>query len=159
MIQKTITICGSMRYKKFMIDLARKLLMSNFFVFYPETIIEGKIDDGIKNKLLFQHFNKIEKSDAIIVFNLDGYIGNATRLEIERAIMLGKDLYSIEPFSCQYFNEIYQFKSYMELFDKKKQIEDQERFEQLQKSVQMIPEFKLEYTDKFLENKEKTNDC
>ena len=38
------------------------------------------------------HFNRIELSDAILVVNVDNYIGNSTSLEIDYAKKLGKEI-------------------------------------------------------------------
>ena len=38
------------------------------------------------------HFKKIELSDFIYVIDKDGYIGDSTKLEIEYAKSLGKDI-------------------------------------------------------------------
>ena len=38
------------------------------------------------------HFKRIELSDAILVINVNNYIGNSTNLEIEYAKKLGKEI-------------------------------------------------------------------
>ena len=43
-------------------------------------------------KLKEQHFKKIELSDAILVINVNNYIGNSTSLEIQYAKDLGKEI-------------------------------------------------------------------
>ena len=43
-------------------------------------------------KLKEEHFKKIELSDAILVINKDNYIGESTRLEIEYAKSLNKEI-------------------------------------------------------------------
>ena len=42
------------------------------------------------------HFQKIEMSDAIFVVNVDGYIGESTRKEIEYAKSLDKEVMYLE---------------------------------------------------------------
>ena len=43
-------------------------------------------------KLKEAHFKRIELSDAILVVNVNNYIGNSTNLEIEYAKKLGKEI-------------------------------------------------------------------
>ncbi len=43
-------------------------------------------------KLKQEHFKKIELSDAILVINKEGYIGNSTKFEIEYAKKLDKEV-------------------------------------------------------------------
>ena len=43
-------------------------------------------------KLREAHFKKIELSDAIFVVNVNNYIGESTKLEIEYAKKLGKEI-------------------------------------------------------------------
>lgn len=43
------------------------------------------------------HFRKIDISDAIYVVNVNGYIGSATKKEIEYAKSLQKEILSLEP--------------------------------------------------------------
>lgn len=40
------------------------------------------------------HLAKIDNSDAIVVLNVDGYIGESTALEIEHAKATGKKIFS-----------------------------------------------------------------
>ena len=43
-------------------------------------------------KMKEAHFKRIELSDAILVINVNNYIGNSTNLEIEYAKKLGKEI-------------------------------------------------------------------
>ncbi|RSU09814.1 hypothetical protein CBF27_12035 [Vagococcus acidifermentans] len=53
-----------------------------------------QIDLDILDKI---HKKKIDISDAIYVVNIDGYIGNSTRSEIEYALKAGKEVIYHEP--------------------------------------------------------------
>ena len=66
---KIITLCGSLKFKKEMI----------------------RTDEQLK-KLKEEHFKRIELADAILVVNVNNYIGNSTNLEIEYAKKLGKEI-------------------------------------------------------------------
>ena len=43
-------------------------------------------------KLKEEHFKRIELADAILVVNVNNYIGDSTNLEIEYAKKLGKEI-------------------------------------------------------------------
>ena len=91
---KVITICGSMRYSKEMMKIAEELeLKDGYAVIQCVYNVDGQkyegIDAGILDKI---HRKKIDISDAIYVVNIDGYIGNSTRNEIEYAKNNGKEV-------------------------------------------------------------------
>ena len=45
------------------------------------------------------HFDKIELSDEVLVLNINGYIGESTRNEINHAKKLNKTIRYLEPIS------------------------------------------------------------
>ena len=45
------------------------------------------------------HMKRIDISDAIYVVNVGGYMDSSTKKEIEYAISLNKEIYSLEPLS------------------------------------------------------------
>lgn len=49
-----------------------------------------------KRRFDLVHFEKIDNSDAIVVLNVDGYIGDSTTREVEWARMKRKDVYWLE---------------------------------------------------------------
>lgn len=62
---------------------------------YP--ILENlKRTDEQLGKLKEAHFKRIELSDSIYVINKDNYIGKSTKLEIEYAQKLGKEIMYLE---------------------------------------------------------------
>ena len=91
---KIMTICGSLKFQKEMMIAAQKLSLEGYCVLTPiYPVIEGiKITDEQLKLLKEQHFKKIELSDAIVVINKDNYIGVSTKLEIEFAKELNKDI-------------------------------------------------------------------
>ena len=58
---------------------------------YP-TIENLKRSEEQLQKLKEEHFKRIELSDAILVINVNNYIGNSTSLEIQYAKELGKEI-------------------------------------------------------------------
>ncbi len=98
-MNKIVTICGSFKFKEEMLRLSTELeIKNNYIVLQPVYGIEGatytKEEIEIMGKL---HFKRIELSDAIYVVNVNGYIGESTKKEIEYAKSLNKEILSLEP--------------------------------------------------------------
>ena len=91
---KVITICCSMRYSKEMMKIAEELeLKEGYAVIQCVYNIDGQRYEGVDASILDKiHRKKIDISDAIYVVNIDGYIGNSTRNEIEYAKNNGKEV-------------------------------------------------------------------
>ena len=91
---KVITICGSMRFSKEMMEIAEELeLKDGYAVIQCVYNVDGQKYEGIDASILDKiHRKKIDISDAIYVVNIDGYIGNSTRNEIEYAKNNGKEV-------------------------------------------------------------------
>ena len=84
---KIITLCGSLKFQKEMMSMAEKMALEGNCILTPVyPILENceRTDKQLK-KLKEAHFKRIELSDAILVVNIDNYIGNSTNLEIEYA--------------------------------------------------------------------------
>ena len=91
---KVITICGSMRFSKEMMKIAEELeLKDGYAVIQCVYNVDGQRYEGVDASILDKiHRKKIDISDAIYVVNIDGYIGNSTRNEIEYAKNNGKEV-------------------------------------------------------------------
>ena len=79
-------------------DSSRKLALEGNCVLTPVyPILEEfeRTEEQLK-KLKEAHFKRIELSDAILVINKDNYIGKSTKLEIEYAEKLGKEIIYLE---------------------------------------------------------------
>ena len=96
---KVITICGSMRFSKEMMKIAEELeLKDGYAVIQCVYNVDGQKYEGIDASILDKiHRKKIDISDAIYVVNIDGYIGNSTKKEIEYALNSGKEVIYHEP--------------------------------------------------------------
>ncbi len=93
---KIITMCGSYKFKSEMTKLAEKLTLEGNCVFTPIDLTRSGQDTYTAEEistLKAMHKEKIRLSDAIFVVNVDGYIGDSTRSEIEYAQALGKDVW------------------------------------------------------------------
>lgn len=89
---KTITLCGSLKFKKEMMMVAEKLALDGNCVLTPVYPVSENIKRSEEQviKLKEAHFKRIDLSDEIFVINVDGYIGESTRSEIEYAQKTGK---------------------------------------------------------------------
>lgn len=95
---KIITLCGSLKFKKEMMIVAEKLALEGNCVLTPVyPVLENyeRTDEQLE-KLKEAHFKRIELSDAIYVINKENYIGKSTKLEIEYAKNLGKEILYLE---------------------------------------------------------------
>ena len=91
---RVVTICGSLRFKEIMMKEAIRLeLLGNVVLTSVYPLKNGVSYKGeeieIFNKM---HKEKIKLSDEIFVINKDGYIGDATKSEIEFAKLLDKTI-------------------------------------------------------------------
>lgn len=98
---KVITICGSLKFEKEMRRESERLELEGncvLSVIYPANSDFNK-DDYTKEQCEFfdkLHLQKIYMSDSIFVVNVNGYIGNSTRNEIEYAKSKGKEIIFLE---------------------------------------------------------------
>lgn len=91
---KIITLCGSLKFQKEMMIVAEKMALEGNCILtlvYP-TLENLKRSEEQLQKLKEEHFKRIELSDAILVINVNNYIGNSTSLEIQYAKELGKEI-------------------------------------------------------------------
>lgn len=91
---KIVTICGSMQYSEEMMKISEYLELKKGYVVLQcaYSVNEYKYDDEDIQTLAKIHKKKIDISDAIYVVNVDGYIGDSTRNEIEYATKSGKEV-------------------------------------------------------------------
>ncbi len=91
---KIITVCGSLKFKKEMMKVAEKMALDGYCILTPVYPVSENIERTKEQliKLKEAHFKKIELSDAILVVNIDNYIGDSTNLEIDYAKKLGKEI-------------------------------------------------------------------
>ena len=91
---KIITICGSLKFQKEMMVVAEEMSLKGECIITPVYPILENAEKTAEQliKLKEAHLKKIELSDAILVMNINNYIGNSTNLEIEYAKKLGKEI-------------------------------------------------------------------
>lgn len=91
---KIITLCGSLKFQKEMMEIAEKVALEGNCILTPVYPVLDNIEITEEQlvKLKEAHFKRIELSDAILVANVNDYIGNSTNLEIDYAKKLGKEI-------------------------------------------------------------------
>ena len=90
-----ITLCGSTRFRKQYEEINRRLSKQGHVVYSVSCF--GHDGDPLTTKeketLDRVHLAKIDNSDAIVVLNVDNYIGESTSREIAHAKATGKAIY------------------------------------------------------------------
>lgn len=99
--KRCITLCGSTRFYNDFKEANLKLTLNDWLVY--SIGIDTKSDADIKTAGDFKidherldrlHKRKIDRSEAIMVIDINGYVGQSTRSEIEYAREHHKDIYS-----------------------------------------------------------------
>ncbi len=96
---KVITLCGSIKFKEEFLKMQEKLTLDRNIVLTPnsfQSIKKEKINEQTKKMLDEMHRQKIDMSDAIFVINVNGYIGESTKNEIEYAKSKNKEILYLE---------------------------------------------------------------
>ncbi len=96
---KIITLCGSIKFKEEFIKVQEKLTLEGNIILTPNFLNSMKKEDikeETKEMLDKMHKQKIDMSDEIFVINVEGYIGESTRNEIEYAKAKGKKVSYLE---------------------------------------------------------------
>lgn len=92
---KIITVCGSYKFKKEMMEITEKMALKGICMITPIDLTKPDKDAYTEDEALMldrMHKEKIKLSDAILVVNVNGYIGNSTNSEIEYAKSLNKEI-------------------------------------------------------------------
>lgn len=93
---KIITVCGSMKFVKEMMEISEKVELQGNVVLMPIYNPSRPNKEAFTNKEIIildkMHRERIKLSDAILVVDVDGYIGNSTKNEIEYAKSLNKEI-------------------------------------------------------------------
>lgn len=91
---KVVTICGSIRFSKEMLKISEELELKNgYAVIQCAYLVDGRKYQVAETDILAKiHRKKFDISDAIYVVNIDGYIGDSTKKEIEYAKTNGREV-------------------------------------------------------------------
>ncbi len=84
---KVITLCGSTKFKAEFMKVQKELTLKGYIVISVGCFGHSGdvITDDQKIMLDNMHKRKIDMADEIFVINVDGYIGESTKSEIEYA--------------------------------------------------------------------------
>lgn len=98
---RVITLCGSTKFKKEFLQVQKELTLQGNIVISVGLFGHSGDDEvwteGTKEMLDDMHKRKIDMADAIYVINVNGYIGESTRSEIEYAKRHCKIVEYLEP--------------------------------------------------------------
>lgn len=93
---KIITVCGNLRFYKEMMEITEKIELEGNCMLVPiYNPSKTSKDDFTEEEALMldkMHKERIKLADAILVVNVNGYIGDSTRKEIEFAKFLNKEI-------------------------------------------------------------------
>lgn len=92
---KVITVCGSLKFKDEMMKVAGEMELRGNVVLIPIFPVNNAKDTFSEDELMMlgkMHKEKIKLSDAILVVNVNNYIGESTKSEIEFAKSLNKEM-------------------------------------------------------------------
>lgn len=104
---EVVTLCGSTRFKKEFLEAQKKLTLDKKIVISVglfghsgdsevwENMSENTMTET-KMMLDDMHKRKIDMADSIFVINVDGYIGESTKSEIDYALATGKKVTYLE---------------------------------------------------------------
>ena len=95
-----ITLCGSTRFYETFLEVNNKLTAKGYIVLSigvvkSKAVMLDKSDTELEKRLDALHREKISMSDSIFVIDVDGYIGESTKGEIEFAEKHGKRTYKL----------------------------------------------------------------
>ena len=92
---KIITICGSYKFKKEMVEIAEKMTLLENCTLMPNELTRPSKEDYTQEEACIidkMHKEKIKLGDSILVVNVNHYIGKSTLAEIEYAKSLNKEI-------------------------------------------------------------------
>ena len=97
---KVICLCGSTRFTAEMLVIQWEFTKAGHIVLswcaLPDNYFKGEDrthigdQEGVKDIVDEVHKRKIDLADEVYVLNIDGYIGESTRSEIDHALSIGK---------------------------------------------------------------------
>ena len=102
-----ITLCGSTRFKEQFMEVQKKLTLEGnivisvgLFGHSGDSEVWENMDEGTltktKEMLDDMHKRKIDMADEVFVINVNGYVGQSTKSEIEYALAHGKKVSYLE---------------------------------------------------------------
>ena len=104
---KVVTLCGSTKFKDQFMQVQKELTLKGYIVISVglfghsgDNEVWENMDEGTltktKEMLDDMHKRKIDMADEIFVINVNGYIGESTKSEIQYALNKGKKVNYLE---------------------------------------------------------------
>lgn len=88
---KIVCLCGSTRFEKEFIEIAKRLTLEGKIVLTVNVFWRNENLSSEQLTVLDEvHLRKIDLADLVHILNIDGYIGEGTKREIAYAQSLGK---------------------------------------------------------------------
>ena len=97
---KIVVLCGSLKFPTTWIaETERETLAGNIVLSVGCIGLEGCLGHSGNEKINLDHLHKrkIDLADEVFVLNVDGYIGESTRSELQYAIEHGKPIRFLRP--------------------------------------------------------------
>ncbi len=95
---KIVCLCGSTRFKDEFMEQNKRLTLNGYIVlsvgFFGH--IDGMPIEEEKQRVDELHLRKIDLADEVLILNVDGYIGESTRRELDYARTQGKPVRFLE---------------------------------------------------------------
>jgi hypothetical protein len=86
-----------MKFKKDIEKVSAKLNELGVTHYLPVMDFSKELETSeMTSKLVYEHFDKIDKSDAVLIVNPTGYFGNSVKIEIGYAKGVGKKIFFLE---------------------------------------------------------------
>lgn len=88
-------MCGSLKFKDEMLEITEKMTLEGhcmLSVVYPTKTNTDEYTEDEKELFGKMHKERIKQSDAILVVNINNYIGKSTESEIKYAKALNKEI-------------------------------------------------------------------
>jgi len=98
-VPRVVCLCGSLRFQSLFEAERRRLTRSGVIVLAPEPV-DGGLTPAVRAALGELHLRRIDLADEVRVVSEGGYVGAATRREIEYARQQGKAISAVEPVVC-----------------------------------------------------------
>lgn len=99
---RIVCLCGSTRFMDAFFDAGWEFTLKGYIVLsvgvckHAEHHGAEALGQDVVDKLDELHLRKIDLADEVMILNVDGYIGESTRKEIEYAKLLGKPINYLE---------------------------------------------------------------
>ena len=93
---QVVCLCGSLRFSHLFASERERLTSTGVIVLAPEPVGEEPTP-ALRAALAELHLRRIDLADEVRVVSEGGYVGEATRREIEYARNSGKRISSVEP--------------------------------------------------------------